>query len=476
MTSAGKAQHMDVDEPRARAVFPPARRLACAVVASLMALGMPLQAAGLPPDSLPELIPTLLPHVVNIAFYRVERKANGELIPAGKGLGSGYVVDAKGVIATNRHVTDGGNEYYVTFSNNLQLRATLIYRSPDIDLALLQVFPDAPLSPVNWGDSDRMRQGEQVIAIGNPLGLAGTVTTGIVSARDRNIKQTDLDAFIQVDAAINPGNSGGPLFNMRGEMVGMTTAFYSVPGADATGSIGLNFAIPGNDVQFVLNSLRAHGRVQRGYFGAGMQDVTGSLANALGLGQANGAIVASVAPDSPAMTAGLRIGDILLKMGDYAIRNLRDATRVIAASDIDVPLAVELLRERQSLTLQVRLKDASTETAKVDMNMAPPRRRLISEAEFGLESRGLTNDLRQKFRLAADATGVVLTKVDPKGLAAALGFKVGDLILRAQGTAVRTVKDILDAAAQARAENHDFMALLVVDSEGTHWATVPLAH
>jgi S1-C subfamily serine protease len=279
--STRKAQHMNFNKPRGRIALPWIRRLACAVFALLLAVHTPLNAAGLPPDDLPELISTLLPYVVNIAFNKIERRSTGELIQSGKGLGSGYVVDAKGIIATNRHVTDDGTEYFVTFSNNLQLKATLIYRSPDIDLALLQVFPDAPLSPVKWGDSDRMRQGDRVIAIGNPLGLAGTVTAGIVSARDRNIKQTDLDAFIQVDAAINPGSSGGPLFNMRGETIGMATAFFSVPGADASGSIGLNFAIPGNDVQFVLNSLRAHGRVQRGYFGAEMQDVTGSLANAL---------------------------------------------------------------------------------------------------------------------------------------------------------------------------------------------------
>ena len=466
---------MDIREMPASVVFASGWRAASAVLALLAVSCTPMTAVEQSPEALPELIPRLLPHVVNITFSNIKQQANGQLTQSGKGLGSGYVVDARGIIVTNRHVTDGGNEYFVTFSNGSQLKARLVYRSPDIDLALLQVFPDAPLLAVRWGNSDRLLQGDAVIAIGNPLGLAGTVTTGIVSARDRDIKETELDAFIQIDAAINPGNSGGPLFNLRGEAVGMNTALFSVPGADATGSIGLNFAIPGNDVQFVLNSLRAHRRVQRGYLGAKLQDVTGSLADALGLSRPDGAIVASLVPGGPAARAGVQVGDILLKLGEFPIHHLRDATRAIAASDVDDPQVLELSRGQQRQALRLRLTDASAETARVDMNMAMPTPQLISEAELGIDSDGLTNDLRQRFGLGADATGVVLTKVDPSGLAATLGFKIGDLILQAQNTPVRTEKDIVDAATRARMEKHNFMALLVIDSKGTHWATVPLS-
>ena len=446
------------------------------VVVLVMAFGGSARAADQVPVGLTALIPTLLPHVVNIAFYRLELEPDGALVPSNKGLGSGYVVDARGIIATNRHVTDGGNVYFVTFANGLQLRATLIYRSPDIDMALLQVTPAEPLSPVRWGDSDRMQQGDPVIAIGNPLGLAGTVTTGIVSARDRNIRQTDLDAFLQIDAAINPGNSGGPLFNAQGEAIGMNSAFFSVPGADASGSIGLNFAIPGNDVQFVLNSLHEHGRVQRGFLGAALQDVTGELGNALSLASAQGAIVAGVTAGGPADLAGLTVGDVVTQIGKYPVRNLRDATRAIAVSDITELVEIDVLRDHSPLGLTAALKDASTETEIVNMKMAMPAPRPITEKELGVTNDALTDDLRRQYKLPAGTTGVVLTTVQAGGLASALGFKAGDVLLRAQDVALRTVKDLTDAAQAARAAHHDFMALLVVDGNGTHWSTVPLTN
>jgi serine protease Do len=192
-------------------------------------------------------------------------------------------------------------------------------------MALLYVYPAKPLDPVTFGDSDLMRQGDQVVALGNPLGLAGTVTTGIVSPRDRSIKETDLDTFMQVNASINPGNSGGPLFNMKGELVGMNTAFFSVPGAATSGSIGLNFAIPANDVKFVIDSLRAHGRVQRGYLGASRQEVTLGLAHPFSLPVTEGAIVAGVLPGTPAADAQLQQGDVLLKIANRPVKNPRDA-------------------------------------------------------------------------------------------------------------------------------------------------------
>ena len=450
-----------------------ARLLQAGIVALALATP-PARAADQAPPRLPELIPTLLPHVVNIAFTRLELEADGAIIQTNKGLGSGYVVDERGIIATNKHVTDGGNVYSVTFANNLQLRATLIYRSPDIDMALLQVFPAEPLSPVKWGDSDRMQQGDPVIAIGNPLGLAGTVTTGIVSARDRDIRQAGIDAFLQIDAAINPGNSGGPLFNMRGEAIGMNSAFFSVPGADASGSIGLNFAIPGNDVRYVLDSLRKHGRVQRGYLGALMQDVTGELDNALDLASAQGAIVAGVIPGSPADQAGLQIGDVLKQIGKYPVRTLRDALRAITVAEIGQPTTIGLQRAHRPVTVSAVLKDASTETATVNMAMTMPTARPITEKELGITNEVLSEDLRTKYKLPPGTTGVVFSAVRPGGLADSLGFKAGDVVLRAQDEPLRTVQDLINASRKARAEKRNFMALLVVDSNGTHWATVPL--
>jgi serine protease Do len=453
------------------------RRFSAVVLTTALLAGCsPATVPHAPEPALADLVEDLLPHVVNISYFNVKKGPDGVLKRVGKGLGSGYVVDPSGIIVTNRHVTDGGNEFYVTFSTNLQLKATLIYRSPDIDMALLQVFPPRPLSAVKWGDSDRLRRGDPVIAIGNPLGLAGTVTTGIVSATDRNIRETEFDSFIQIDAAINPGNSGGPLFNAKGEAVGMNTALFAVPGADASGSIGLNFSIPGNDVQFVLNSLSAHGRVQRGYLGADMQDVTGSLGNALGIDPPDGAIVAGIVAGSPANRAGLQIGDIVQKLGNFPIHNLRNATRAITASDTGAVQTVEFLRNGKRQAVQVRLVDASTDTAKVAMKMEPMRAHAITAEELGIDGQAVTMDLRRKLSLDSDAPGVVLTSVNASGLGASLGFKVGDLILRVQDVSVHRVQDVIDAAVIARAEKRNFLAMLVVDNEGTHWVTVPLTN
>ncbi len=446
------------------------RSLVCAGV--LLFASVPAR-ADLPPAGLQDLIPTLLPHVVNVSFFRVEKDASGQLVPVSKGVGSGYVVDASGIIFTNRHVTDEGNEYFVVFADQLQLRAELIYRSPDIDLAVLRVYPSKPLIPVKWGDSDLLRQGDQVVAIGNPLGLAGTVTTGIVSARDRSIGETDLDAFIQVDAAINPGNSGGPLFNMKGEMVGMDTAFYSVPGAGPTGSIGLNFAMPANDVKFVLDSLRAHGRVQRGYLGATLNNITGNLATAWGLPFTEGAIVARVLPDTPAAAAKLQEGDILLKMADHPIRNARDANRFIAAFPVNQAFSLVLQRAGKQMTISATLIDASKETVTIDLK--PPAVQAITAKQLGIQAAAMTDTLRQKFSLRPDLTGIVLTAVDPNGLAAGLGFAVGDVVVRMQDTPIQTIDDMMKVAAQARAEKRGFVAVLKANNQGMLWTAVPVS-
>jgi S1-C subfamily serine protease len=352
-----------------------------AVFACAAMLGLHPAAAQHKLENLPALIPTLLPQVVNISFLRHQTpgdklKAMEEqvksLAPTGAGVGTGFIVDALGIICTNRHVTDGGDEIYVTLSDNVRLRAELIYRSPDIDLALLRVKPPRLLTPVKFGDSDDMIQGTEVIAIGNPLGLGGTVTTGIVSARDRDIQETALDSFMQIDASINPGNSGGPLFNAAGELIGMNTALFTVSTSGApAGSIGLNFAIPGNDVKLVLDQLRETGRVRHGQLGATVQDISPDLAEAVGLSTVTGAIVTYLSPNSPATAADLRDGDVILKLNDVVVSSSRAARRFILSHPGAKGIRIQVLRDGTETTLSADLLEVSAGPERVDMAMLP---------------------------------------------------------------------------------------------------------
>jgi len=367
--------------------------------------------AELPPGGLAELVPKLMPQVVNISFVSyANASGNTSLIPQHSGVGTGYIVNAGGIIVTNRHVTDGGSEIYASLSDGTRLRAELIYRSPDIDMAVLRVTPSKPLPTITFGDSDTMKQGDQVIAIGNPLGLSGTVTTGIISARDRDIHETELDSFMQIDASINPGNSGGPLFNTKGEVVGMNTALYSVPGSSASGSIGLNFSIPINDVKFVLENLMKYGRVRTGFINAYLQNITPDLADAWGLPVVAGAIVTTVQPDGPAALAKLMPGDLIKQIGPKPIENLRGATRIISALPGEAKVPFLVTRGGKDITLPVDIGETKMTKDAVDMTMRPMMRMKITAEELGIDGLILDTNLRKRFGLPETLNGVVLTR------------------------------------------------------------------
>ncbi len=414
-------------------------------------------------EPLPGLVARLLPQVVNISFQHVESKPGLAPVPVKRGVGTGFVVDPRGIIATNRHVTDGGEEIYATLSDNTRLRATLIYRSPDIDLALLRVTPPHPLTAVTFGDSDTIRQGDSVIAIGNPLGLGGTVTSGIISALDRDIHETALDSFMQIDVAINPGNSGGPLFNRKGEVIGVNTAVYGLPGSVASGSIGLNFAIPANDVQFVMDNIRLYGRMRRGLIGAGLQDVSPELANSLGLAKAEGALIATIIPGGPADKAGLKVGDVLLDIVGKPVVNLRAAIRFITASPGRADTVVRIRRDDQDLELNVVLGEATNpkETVNIEMPQGGAME-AVSEAAMGVKT-------------AKDGgPGLVLESVSPNGLAAYLGLTQGTRVLRVSSGPVNTLQDVIKAAGAMYDKGHMYLAVLVTDDKGDRWVAMPL--
>lgn len=459
-------------------------RLLC-VVAGLGIVWLQPALAQRQITDLPALIPKLLPQVVNISFLRhnspvdrlreVQQQAQS-LTPTGAGVGTGFVVDALGIICTNRHVTDGGDEIYVTLSDNTRLRAELIYRSPDIDLALLRIRPPGLLTPVKFGDSDGMVQGTPVIAIGNPLGLGGTVTTGIVSARDRDIQETALDSFMQIDASINPGNSGGPLFNAEGEVIGMNTALFTVSTSGApTGSIGLNFAIPGNDVRLILEQLRETGKVSHGLLGATVQDVSPDLADAVGLAMVTGAIVTYVAPNSPATQAGLRDGDVILKLNDTTVTSSRAARRFVTAHPGGAGVRIQVLRDGTETTLTANLREVSMGPERVDMAMQPVARMRLTAMDLGVEAAPMSAALREKYKIEPEIDGLVITAVIEKGLGAYLGLQQGSVLIQVQGTKLRTAQDFIGVAEMALQQNRARIPLLVSDARGSRWVALPVS-
>ncbi len=280
----------------------------------------------------------------------------------GQSLGSGFIIDAaQGIVVTNNHVIDGADEINVILGDNTTIRAELLGTDPRTDIAVLRIRTDKPLTAVPWGNSDEAQVGDWVIAIGNPFGLGGSVTAGIVSARGRDIRQGLYDDFIQTDAAINRGNSGGPLFNLQGEVIGINTAIYSPSG----GSIGIGFAIPSNLAQRIVAQLRENGRVRRGWLGVNIQQVTDEIAEALRLpGGARGALVARAQDGGPAATAGIRNGDIILRFNGVEVREMRNLPRIVADNMVGAQVPVVVWRDGKEETITVTLGELPTEPAR----------------------------------------------------------------------------------------------------------------
>src|SRR3954447_12841275 len=263
-------------------------------------------------------------------------------------LGSGFIVDTAGYIVTNNHVIEGADEISVTLTDNTTLKAKLVGKDERVDLALLKVDTDHPLKAVPFGDSDTARVGDWVLAIGNPFGLGGSVTAGIVSARGRDIRQGPYDDFIQTDAAINRGNSGGPLFNMDGQVIGINTAIYSPSG----GSVGIGFSVPANLAKSVVAQLKDFGHPRRGWLGVRIQQVTPDIAESLGLHEAQGAMVAGVNDGGPAEKSGIRNGDVILKFNNQDVKEMRTLPRIVAETDIGKSVPVVLWRDGKEVTVQ----------------------------------------------------------------------------------------------------------------------------
>ena len=421
-------------------------------------------------------ISRLLPVVVAITIHKVATPNPGEAPSAEpqrtEAFGAGFIIDASGYIGTNKHVIEDALDITVTLQDGTAMPARLIGTGSQIDLALLKVTPSKPLPTVKWGDSNHVHVGDQVLVIGNPLGIGETVSAGIVSALNRNIMLGPYDDFIQTDAAINHGNSGGPLFDTRGEVIGVNTALIT-PDA-AGGSIGLGFAIPSNDARFVLEQLQRYGRARPGWLGALTQDVTPDIADALGLPQPRGIIIADLDKDSPADRAALQQGDVILKFGEQTPRDVRALARLVAQSAGDtVPLAVWRDGREQALSISVtekvqEAKAAPAKPAAVSVPSAP------QPPDLGLHTAQLTDEARTRLRLAAAQAGVVVTGIVPNTAAADRGIAPGDVVLRVQQWPVSSSAEVQQRLDEARQQNRRHVLLLVQGKDGPRWVALPL--
>jgi serine protease Do len=373
-------------------------------------------------------------------------------------MGSGFVIDSSGIIVTNNHVVEGADTIEIHMQDDTILKAELVGRDPKTDLAVIRVKPEKPLPTVAFGDSDHLRIGEWVMAIGNPFGLGGSVSLGIVSARNRNINAGPYDDYIQTDAAINKGNSGGPLFNLKGEVVGINTAIFSPTG----GSVGIGFSVPANTAKNVVDQLVKYGETRRGWLGVKIQAVTDDIAESMSLGKARGALVADVTPTGPAEKAGIQSGDVIIEFNGRAVNSMNDLPKIVAETEIGKQVPVKLLRKgaEMSVTAEVgRLEDGekiAAATPGQDKQSAPA---VITT--LGMTVSSMTDELQTKYAIDADIKGAVITEVASDGAAAEKRLEPGDVITEAGEKEVLGAADISARIEEAQKSNKSSILLLV---------------
>jgi len=364
-------------------------------------------------------------------------------------LGSGFVISPEGYIITNNHVVENADEIHVVFEDKTNVPATLVGRDPASDIAVLKVEPRPGMTAVAWGDSDAAEPGSWVIAIGSPFGLGGTVTVGVVSARSRDIHSGPYDDYIQTDASINRGNSGGPLFNARGEVIGVNTAIFSPSGVN----IGIGFAVPSKTAQAVADQLIRSGRVERGYVGLRLQELTPSIAQALGRPDDKGVLVASVEPGGPAEKAGFRSGDVITEFDRKPVESGRDLSRAVAAMKPGTQATVTIVRDGkpQELTVAIGQRSEEQNASSRAPNDADGGKRL------GLGLSPIPDAARGQLGLDPGTSGVLIQRVDPSGPAAESGLRQGDVIVAANGQPVATPGDVAKAWSEAQSQKRPIL-------------------
>jgi serine protease Do len=481
------------------------RRSAMAAAAALVLvlLAAPSPAAARPgPDGFADLADKLLPSVVNISTTQTvkpekqkekekERTTPGRpQFPPGSpfeeffkdffnhegqqgdrpqakprkatSLGSGFVIDPAGYIVTNNHVIADADEITVKLHDDTEIKAEVVGRDTKTDVAVLKVKTTKPLTATRWGDSDKARVGDWVLAIGNPFGLGGSVTAGILSARQRDIQSGPYDDFLQTDASINRGNSGGPMFNMDGEVIGINTAIYSPSG----GSIGIGFAIPSNLAKNVAAELirEPDHTVHRGWLGVRIQAVTDEIADSLGLDKAKGALVASVNDNGPAQNGGVQPGDVILSFDGKTVNDMRHLPRLVAETPVDKSVPVTVWRKRHETPLHVkvgRLDETEQVAAKEPPKKAPPKDDTGTVSALGLTLANISPEMKEKFSLADDSKGVVVVDVAKDSPAAEKGLKAGDVIVEAAQEEIKNATQVAGKIDDAKRAGRKSILLLV---------------
>lgn len=408
-------------------------------------------------------------------FY--DQQQNGRHAPEEKvsSLGSGFVIDAaNGYIVTNNHVIKDADEIKVILNDNTSLNATLVGTDEKTDIALLKVKSTKPLTAATWGDSDKARVGSWVLAIGNPFGLGGTVTAGIVSARHRDINSGPYDEYIQTDASINRGNSGGPMFNFDGEVVGVNTAIFSPSG----GSVGIGFAVPSNLAKGVIAQLVKYGKTKRGWLGVRIQEVTPEIAESLGLDKPRGAMISSTTPKGPAAAVGIQSGDIILKFDGHPIDQMKQLPKLVAEAEVGKKVALTLWHKgkEQTVTVDLGQLEKAEETGMVDDKKADGKSSVKSTAVagIGLSLSPLTDQLRDTYKIAKTVNGVLVTEVTKNSMAADKGVEPGDVIVEVDQQEVTTPQQVADKVRAAEKANRSSVLFFMARGDDMRFVALKL--
>jgi serine protease Do len=473
---------------------------AASVVISAPALSVPALARG--PDGIADVAEKVIDAVVNISTSQtIEAKGGAEgrgampQLPPGspfeeffddffknrhggpggpKGgdlqphktnsLGSGFIVDTAGIVVTNNHVIADADEISVIMNDGSKFKAELVGVDKKTDLAVLKFKPTKPLVAVKFGDSDKLRLGEWVIAIGNPFSLGGTVTAGIVSARNRDINSGPYDSYIQTDAAINRGNSGGPLFNLDGEVIGVNTLIISPSG----GSIGIGFAVPSKTVAGVVDQLRQFGELRRGWLGVRIQQVTDEIAESLNIKPARGALIAGVDDKGPAKPAGIEPGDVIVTFDGKEIKEPKDLSRVVADTAVGKEVDVVVIRKGVEQNLKVTLGrlDDGDKAVQAAAKAQEPAEKPVTQKALGLDLASLSKDLRSRYKIKDSVKGVVITSVDTPSDAAEKRLSAGEVIVEVAQEAVSSAADVKKRVDQLKKDGKKSILLLVSNADG----------
>ncbi|HXW24107.1 MAG TPA: Do family serine endopeptidase [Xanthobacteraceae bacterium] len=389
-------------------------------------------------------------------------------------LGSGFIIDPEGIVVTNNHVISEADEINVILNDGTKLKAELIGKDQKTDLALLRVKPEKPLKAVHFGDSDKLRLGDWVIAIGNPFSFGGSVTAGIVSGRNRELNSGNpYDNYIQTDAAINRGNSGGPLFNLDGEVIGINTAIISPSG----GSIGIGFAVPAKTALPVIDQLRQYHETRRGWLGVRIQQVNDEIAESLDLKQARGALVGGVDEKGPAKAGGIERGDVIVKFDGHEIKEVRELQLVVADTPVGKEVEVVVIRKGKEEVRRITVGrlDEGEKQAALTKGPTTPEEKPVIKRVLGLDLANLSDDLRKRYKIKDSVKGVVITGVDAGSAAAERRLSAGDVIVEVSQEAVADATDLQKRIDQAKKDGRRTVLFLVASGDGdTRWVTVPL--